>query len=95
MFRPSDVGAYYLVAGADTLGAISANLDMRESLLAPASDDRIRRLWAGARVVSLTDSAELAFSAGAMGDLRGPLLLAVLLLGLGELVLASVWRRQR
>ncbi len=95
MFRPSDVGAYYLVAAGDTLGAISSNLDMRESLLAPASDDRIRRLWDGARVVPLAESADLVFSAGAMGDLRGPLLLAALLLGLGELVLASVWRRQR
>nr|MBA3318644.1 hypothetical protein [Gemmatimonadales bacterium] len=95
MFRPRDVGAYYLVAGADTVGAISSNLDLRESLLAPASDDRIRRLWSGARVASLTDSAELAFSAGARGDLRGPLLVAALLLGLGEVALASVWRRQR
>jgi len=95
MFHPSDVGAYYLVAGGDTLGAISANLDMRESLLAPASDDQIRRLWDGARVVPLAESAELVFSAGAMGDFRGPLLLAALLLGLGELMLASVWRRQR
>jgi hypothetical protein len=95
MFHPSAVGAYYLVAGADTLGAISANIDMRESLLAPASDDQVRRLWDGARVVPLAESGERVFSAGALGDLRGPLLLAALLLGLGELVLASVWRRQR
>ncbi|MGH7578846.1 MAG: hypothetical protein ACREM9_01645, partial [Gemmatimonadales bacterium] len=95
MFRPADVGAYYLVAGTDTLGAISANLDPRESLLSPAPDDQIRRLWDGARVVPLAESAELAFSAGAMGDLRGPLLLAALLLGLAELALASLWRRQR
>jgi hypothetical protein len=83
------------VAGEDTLGAISSNLDRRESLLTPAPDDRIRRLWAGARVVPLAETAGLVFSAGAMGDLRGPLLAAALLLGLGELVLASVWRRQR
>jgi hypothetical protein len=95
MFRPSEVGAYYLLAAGDTLGAISSNLDMRESLLAPASDDQITRLWDGARVVPLAESAELVFSAGARGDLRGPLLVAALLLGLGELLLASVWRRQR
>jgi hypothetical protein len=83
------------MAGADTLGAISSNLDMRESLLVPAPDDQVRRLWEGARVVPLTEIAELVFAAGAMGDLRGPLLLAALLLGLGELGLASVWRRQR
>jgi hypothetical protein len=95
MFRPPEVGAYYLLAAGDTLGAISSNLDMRESLLAPASDDQIRQLWDGARVVPLAESAELVFSAGAMGDLRGPLLVVALLLGLGELLLASVWRRQR
>jgi hypothetical protein len=95
MFQPSGVGAYYLVSAGDTLGAISSNPDPRESLLAPASDDRIRRLWNGARVVPLGEAAGLVFSAGAMGDLRGPLLLAALLLGLGELALASVWRRQR
>jgi hypothetical protein len=80
MFRPADVGAY---------------LDPRESLLAPASDGQIRRLWEGVRVVPLAESAELAFSAGALGDLRGPLLLAALLLGFTELGLASRWRRQR
>ncbi|CAN5741631.1 hypothetical protein BH24GEM1_BH24GEM1_29160 [soil metagenome] len=95
MFQPSGVGAYYLVAGGDTLGAISSNLDMRESLLAPAPDEQIRRLWNRARVVPLSETAGLVFSAGALGDLRGPLLLVALLLGLGELALASVWRRQR
>lgn len=94
-FRPADVGAYYLVAGADTLGAISANLDPRESLLAPAPDDRIRQLWRGARVTSLDEIASLVFAAGAMADFRGPLLLAALLLGVGEVALASLWRRQR
>lgn len=94
-FRPADVGAYYLVAGPDTLGAISANLDPRESLLAPAPDDRIRTLWKGARVTSPDDTAELVFAAGALADFRGPLLLAALLLGLGEVGLASLWRRQR
>ena len=94
-FRPADVGAYYLVAGPDTVGAISANLDPRESLLAPAPDDRIRELWKGARVTSLAGSAELVFAAGAMADLREPLLFAALLLGLGEVGLASLWRRQR
>ena len=95
LFRPSGVGAFYLVGGSDTLGAIASNVDVRESLLAPAADDQVRRLWRGARVVSLDRSAEVAFAAGALGDLRGPLLLAALLLGLAEVGLASVWRRQR
>jgi hypothetical protein len=94
-YRPADVGDYYLTAGPDTLGAISANLDPRESLLAPASDDRIRALWKGARVTAPEGAADLVFAAGALADFRGPLLLAALLLGLGEVGLASVWRRQR
>jgi hypothetical protein len=94
-FRPTDVGAYYLVADRDTLGAISTNLDPRESLLAPAGDDRIRELWKGARVTSLESIADLVFAAGALADFRGPLLLAALLLGLGEVGLASLWRRPR
>ncbi len=94
VFRPSDPGAYYLLAGADTVGAISANLDPRESLLAPASDGQVRRLWKGARVVSLAEAGDAAFSAAARGDLRGPLLWAALLLALAETALASLWRRQ-
>jgi hypothetical protein len=94
-FRPADVGDYYLVAGRDTLGAISANLDPRESLLAPAADDRIRELWKGVRVTSLEGSADLVFAAGAMADFRGPLLAAALLLGLCEVGLASLGRRER
>ena len=95
LFRPAGVGAFYLVGGPDTLGAIASNVDVRESLLAPATDDQVRRLWRGARVVSLDRSAALAFASGAMGDLRGPLLLAALLLGLAEVGLASLWRRPR
>jgi hypothetical protein len=94
-FRPAAVGPYYLVADHDTLGAISANLDPRESLLAPAPDDRIRELWKGARVTSPESIAELAFAAGAQADFRGPLLVAALVLGLCEVWLASLWRRQR
>jgi len=95
VFRPGDVGAYYLLAGTDTLGAISANLDPRETLLAPATDGQVTRLWKGSRVVSLEDAPRLAFAAGAIGDLRGPLLWLALLLGLGEMALASAWRRDR
>jgi len=94
VFRPSDPGAYYLLAGPDTVGAITANIDPRESLLAPASDGQVRRLWKGARVVSLAGAGDAAFSAATRGDLRGPLLWAALLLALAEMALASLWRRQ-
>ena len=93
-FRPADVGAYFLLAEEDTVGAIAANIDARETLLARAGDDQVRRLWPGARIVEPADVGGLAFSTGALGDLRGPLLWLALALGLLELGLATLWRRQ-
>ncbi|MGN6392228.1 MAG: vWA domain-containing protein [Gemmatimonadales bacterium] len=93
-FRPGEPGTYYLVDGDDTVGAIAANIDPRESLLAPAPDAQIRRLWPGAQIMSLASVADAVFNAGARGDLRGPLLWAALLLALGETALASGWRRR-
>jgi Aerotolerance regulator N-terminal len=92
-FRPSDLGEYYLLAEKDTIGALSVNPDPRESLLAPASDAEIRRLWKGARVVDLPGAGEYAFSSASRGDLRGALLWSALILGLLELGMASGWRR--
>jgi len=92
-FRPSDLGEYYLLAGRDTVGALSVNPDPRESLLAPASESEIRRLWKGAQVVDLTEVGGFAFSSGSRGDLRGALLWSALVLGLLELGMASGWRR--
>jgi hypothetical protein len=94
VFRPADPGAYYLLAGADTVGAITANIDPRESLLAPATDAQAGRLWSHARIVSLADAGGAAFSSASRGDLRGPLLWAALVLALAEAALASLWRRQ-
>ncbi|HVL16757.1 MAG TPA: BatA domain-containing protein [Gemmatimonadales bacterium] len=94
-FRPPDVGTYYLVSGRDTLGAISANLDPRETLLRPASDGQVRRLWQGAQVVPLPDAAGLAFASGSLGDLRGSFLWLAVALGLGEMALATGRRRER
>ncbi|HEX6105091.1 MAG TPA: BatA domain-containing protein [Gemmatimonadales bacterium] len=94
-FRPPDLGAYYLLVADDTVGAIAANVDPRESLLAPAPDDQVRQLWQEARVVEPAEAGDLVFSAGALGDLRGPLLWAALGLFLLELVLATLWRRVR
>jgi hypothetical protein len=93
-FRPAEPGAYYLLAGRDTVGAIAANIDPRESRLAPVTDAQARRLWSGARVVSLAEAGDATFSSAARGDLRGPLLWAALLLGLTEMALASLWRRE-
>ncbi|HET9725850.1 MAG TPA: BatA domain-containing protein [Gemmatimonadales bacterium] len=93
VFRPGEPGAYYLLAGDDTVGAITANIDPRESLLAPASDAQARRLWKDARLVSLADAGDAVFTGNARGDLRGLLLWLALLLALAEAGLASLWRR--
>jgi hypothetical protein len=93
-FAPPDTGLYYLLRGTDTLGALAANLDPRESLLAQATDREVRSLWPGAVTGSLGDAAALAFTAGARSDLRGPLLWLALALGLAELALASAWGRR-
>ncbi len=92
-FVPRETGVYYLMAGGDTVGALSSNLDPRESRLVRASDTRVRTLWRGARIVEIDGAGDAAFSAAARGDLRGPLLWLALLLGLTEVVLASTMRR--
>jgi hypothetical protein len=94
-FRPPGLGTYFLLAGADTIGAIAANLDPRESDLAPATDAAIHGLWPGARIVAPAEARAASFAAGARGDLRGPLLWAALLFGLTEIALASGRRRKR
>jgi hypothetical protein len=94
LFQPPDAGVYYLLAGRDTVGAISVNPDPRESRLDRATDGQVRRLWKGARLVSLEDAADVAFSSASRGDLRGPLLWFALLAGLAEMGLASAWRRR-
>ncbi len=94
LFQPPEAGVYYLLAGRDTVGAISVNPDPRESRLNRATDAQVRRLWTGARLVALEDAADLAFSSASRGDLRGPLLWLALLAGMAEVGLASVWRRR-
>jgi len=92
LFRAADLGVHLLVSGRDTIGALSVNVDPRESRLEPMADGQLRRLWRGARVVDLPDAGPAAFSTGARGDLREPLLWLALICGLGEVVLASVPR---
>ena len=94
MFQPPETGVFYLLAGRDTVGAMSVNPDPRESNLGRATDAEARRLWKGARVVALKDAAGDAFSSASRGDLRGPLLWLALVAGLAEVGLASAWRRR-
>lgn len=92
-FAPPEPGLYFLLADRDTIGALAANVDPRESRLAPAPDEQVRKLWR-ARVVGLDDAGGEVFAAAARGDLRGPILWAGLLIGLAEMGLASAWRRE-
>jgi hypothetical protein len=94
LFRPTDLGVHFLLAGRDTIGALSVNPDPRESRLGRASDAQVRRLWRAARVTPLADAGEVAFSAASRGDLRGPLLWMALLVGALEAGFASAWRRR-
>ena len=94
LFQPNDPGVYYLLAGRDTIGAVSVNLDPRESRLARATDAQAGQLWRGARIVSLGQAGPVAFSSASRGDLRGPLLWMALAVGLVEVGLASAWRRR-
>jgi len=92
-FRPPEAGLYFLLAGSDTIGALSVNLDPRESRLAPAEPSALRSLWPGARVVPLDAAAGAAFAGVGQASLQGPLLWLALLLGLAEVGLASGRRR--
>jgi len=93
-FVATRLGPHFLLADADTVGALSVNPDPLESDLTRASDDDLEALWPEARVGPVDRAGELAFQAGATSDLRGPLLWAALLLGLGEVALATAGRRR-
>jgi hypothetical protein len=92
-FRPGEAGIHYLLSGPDTIGALAVNFDPRESILERAADGAVEDLWDGATIVTPEEGPSRAFSLGIRSDLRGPLLWGVLLLGLAEILLASVWRK--
>ena len=89
-FHPPTEGIYFLLSGSDTVGALSVNLDSRESVLGRASDEAIEAAWPGARITDLSGAAARAFIGAGRADLRGPLLWLALACGLGEILLASV-----
>jgi hypothetical protein len=89
-FHPPTEGIYFLLSGSDTVGALSVNLDSRESVLARASDEAIEAAWPGARIMDPSGAAARAFIGAGRADLRGPLLWLALACGLGEILLASV-----
>ncbi len=93
-FTSWEPGIHFLLQGEDTVGALNVNPDPRESHLGRASDRMVRELWPEAVVVPLQRSGEMAFTAGARTDLRGPLLWLALALGLTEAFLAMGHRRR-
>ncbi len=93
-FTPGDVGVYFLLTDRDTVGALVAGIDRRESALQPADAAMVHRLWPGARLLTLDEAGDAAFSSAARADLRGPLLWVALAAGLGEVLLASTQRKK-
>lgn len=77
-------GSYLLLAGADTVGGLSASLDARESDLTPASDAAVRTLWGDVTISNLDGGARRAFARTGRGDLRVPLLALALCCALVE-----------
>jgi aerotolerance regulator-like protein len=94
LFRAAEPGVHFLLSGRDTIGALSVNPDPRESRLERSTDGQARRLWPGARILSLGKAGDAAFSSAGRGDMRGPLLWTALLVGLAEAGFASGWRRR-
>lgn len=92
-FRPRMPGVYWLIAGKDTVGALGAGADPRESDLTPASPGSVEQLWE-ARVVGADAAGGAAFALTARAELRGLLLWIALGLGLAELLLAA-WGGRR
>jgi hypothetical protein len=88
-WTPPVPGVFWLLAGRDTLGAITVVVDPRESALTRADDDQLRAAWPGVRVADLDRATSLAFAAGGRGDLRPALLALALLLVIAESLIAG------
>lgn len=93
-YRPQQTGLHFILAGRDTIGVVAVNPDARESLLEPASDGELRRLWPGASIRPATNAARAALAAAGRADVRGGLLLLAGLLALGDALLAGLGARR-
>lgn len=89
LWSPPSLGVYHIMAGEDTLGAVSVVLDPRESDFARAADGMVRALWGRTTALGLDEGPSRAFTAGGRRDLRGALLLLALLCACAEVGLAS------
>ncbi|MEO8479225.1 MAG: BatA and WFA domain-containing protein [Gemmatimonadota bacterium] len=94
-WAPPAPGNYWLLAGFDTIGAISTGIDSRESALARATPAELGDAWPGAEVADLAGGASRTFAAGGRGDLRPLLLLLAVLTLIGESLVAGRIGRAR
>ena len=95
IFRPPMPGAYFVLAGEDTIGSLVSGIDPRESALGRAGEEEIEALWPGVRVIDPSEAADAAFTAIGRASLQTPLLWLALALALIELALAAGRRRAR
>jgi hypothetical protein len=93
-FTPPEPGVYWLLVGADTMGALGVAGDPRESDLRPADPGVVAQLWKG-RVVGAAEGGKAAFALAARADLRGALLGLALIVVVAELIVASWGGRGR
>lgn len=91
-FRPPTLGVYFLLAGSDTIGALAANPDPRESRLTRATDSELHDVWPTATLAAPDRAGSLAFAGAARTDLRGPLLWLAFCCAMVEVGLASIRR---
>lgn len=88
-YAPASPGVTYLLRGADTVGAVVARPDPRESRLERASDRQVRDLWPEIRLLDLDQAGAAAFAGQAALDLRPWLLWLALVLAATEFGLAG------
>jgi hypothetical protein len=91
-WRAAASGNYLLLAGSDTVAALSARVDPRESQLTRATDGTIASLWGKVTTTDLDRGAGRAFALTGRGDLRGPLLALALCCALVETGLLGMTR---
>lgn len=91
-FQPPRLGVYFMLAGTDTVGALTANPDPRESDLRPASDAEVRSVWPRAMLTGLDGAGPRAFAGAGRTDMRGALLWLAFCCALAEVGLASLRR---
>lgn len=92
---PPAAGLYWLLAEGDTVAALSAMIDPRESALGRADDAHLGAVWPDAIVADLDGGPGRTFAVGGRGDLRVFLLLLAVAVAIAESLLAGRVGRPR